>query len=326
MLRPVRSDAGYRLYSDRDLERLEQITALKFLGLPLKQIASVLDHPPLELPDALRLQRRVLEEKQRNLATAIAAIRQSEATIDSDPASVVIVLQHLIAVLSMEHEGIDVMKRYYPNEQVWSAQRGFYERWPSPEWRLLYRDIQASRDEDPGGERGRTLAIRWMSLVDGETAGRPEARWGWILAWNDRHYWPTILRVRAGEFQLDLIWRFIGKSFVELRKQTYSDADWAGHVGLSPAGISQSWYTVLLKLAGALGEDPDSEGIQSLVARLWEADPGGEGQQILIAGWTHLASQTATGDQAVLRQIALFTLEQLWTFIARASYASLARK
>ena len=38
LLKAARSQAGYRLYAERDLERLEQIIALKFLGVPLKQI------------------------------------------------------------------------------------------------------------------------------------------------------------------------------------------------------------------------------------------------------------------------------------------------
>jgi len=35
LLCPRRSNAGYRLYSSRDLERLEQIVALKAIGLSL---------------------------------------------------------------------------------------------------------------------------------------------------------------------------------------------------------------------------------------------------------------------------------------------------
>lgn len=34
---PRRTDAGYRVYTLSDLERLEQIVALKFIGLPLKE-------------------------------------------------------------------------------------------------------------------------------------------------------------------------------------------------------------------------------------------------------------------------------------------------
>ena len=49
LLKPKRTDSGYRMYAERDLERLEQIIALKFLGVPLKQIKTVLDRPALEL-------------------------------------------------------------------------------------------------------------------------------------------------------------------------------------------------------------------------------------------------------------------------------------
>ena len=49
LLKARRSDTGYRLYSERDLERLEQVVALKFLGVPLKQIKALLDGEPLEL-------------------------------------------------------------------------------------------------------------------------------------------------------------------------------------------------------------------------------------------------------------------------------------
>jgi len=56
LLKPRRTEAGYRLYSESDFERLERITALKFLGIPLKQIKAVLERPGLALPEAQRLQ------------------------------------------------------------------------------------------------------------------------------------------------------------------------------------------------------------------------------------------------------------------------------
>ena len=43
LLTPRRTEAGYRVYAERDLVRLEQIVALKFLGLPLRQIKALLE-------------------------------------------------------------------------------------------------------------------------------------------------------------------------------------------------------------------------------------------------------------------------------------------
>jgi len=79
LLKPSRrTDAGYRLYNENDLVRLEQIIVLKFLGLPLKRIQELLDRKALELPRVLRLQRRALEEKRRQLEVAIQAIDEAE--------------------------------------------------------------------------------------------------------------------------------------------------------------------------------------------------------------------------------------------------------
>src|SRR5690242_9726320 len=71
LLRPRRTDSGYRLYGQRELERLEQIVALKFIGIPLQQIKAILDRDPSNLPDALRVQCTVLEEKRQLLDRAI---------------------------------------------------------------------------------------------------------------------------------------------------------------------------------------------------------------------------------------------------------------
>jgi DNA-binding transcriptional MerR regulator len=47
LLKPGRTTAGYRVYTRADLERLEQIVRVKYLGLPLQQIKTVLDRNPL---------------------------------------------------------------------------------------------------------------------------------------------------------------------------------------------------------------------------------------------------------------------------------------
>jgi len=42
LLTPPRTQTGYRVYGEKDLETLEQIVALKFIGLPLDKIKSLL--------------------------------------------------------------------------------------------------------------------------------------------------------------------------------------------------------------------------------------------------------------------------------------------
>lgn len=118
LMKPGRTVAGYRLYTDRDLERLQQIVALKFLGLSLRQIKVVLDRAALELPDAFRLQRQVLEQKQDLQARAIRAIREAEKTIAPGQPANPAILKKLIEVIKMQ-EDVDAMKQYY-SEEAWA--------------------------------------------------------------------------------------------------------------------------------------------------------------------------------------------------------------
>lgn len=74
LLKPARSGSGHRLYVERDLERLEQIVALKFLGVSLRDIRRVLDRGEVPLAEALARQRHVLEGQRARLDHAIAAI------------------------------------------------------------------------------------------------------------------------------------------------------------------------------------------------------------------------------------------------------------
>ena len=81
LLRPGgRSGAGYRFYGERELARLQQIATLKFIGLPLKAIKRLLERADLDLAETLRLQRRLLTEKRRQLEAAIQAIAAAEST------------------------------------------------------------------------------------------------------------------------------------------------------------------------------------------------------------------------------------------------------
>src|SRR5713101_3704201 len=81
LLKPRRTQTGYRVYCAKDLETLEQIVALKFIGLPLKTIKLLLRRRPADLSTALRVQRALLEQKKCLLERAITAIGQAEETM-----------------------------------------------------------------------------------------------------------------------------------------------------------------------------------------------------------------------------------------------------
>src|SRR5687768_15544565 len=118
LLKPRRTGAGYRIYTDVDLERLEQIVALKFLGLSLRSIKVLLDSGLPSLPDALRLQRKVLEEQQRRIARALDALRAAEASLSAAGAPEPGVLQRLIETIAMEDRA-EILKKYF-GDAAWA--------------------------------------------------------------------------------------------------------------------------------------------------------------------------------------------------------------
>lgn len=73
LLKPARvTDAGYRLYDAAALERLYMILVLRELGLPLKEISSILDAPDYDRNRVLERQIRLMQEKVAKLQNRIS--------------------------------------------------------------------------------------------------------------------------------------------------------------------------------------------------------------------------------------------------------------
>ena len=260
LLRPARTDAGYRLYTPADLPRLEQIVALRFLGIPLKQIRPLLERDALPLQKTFRQQRDVLEDKRRLLDLAINALVEAEHAIESGAASAAPILQNVIRVISMQD--IDVMRKYYGDE-AWAQWKHHYEEWPSPEWQVLYRDIAGALDQDPAGNAAQALAARWLALTQGASP-LAAVRTGLMKAWADREHWPPVLKRRMAEFKIEQATRFIGEA---LWAKWDAEREVQEREGTAaPPRVSESRRNLFRDCQAALDAGPASQTAQSLVA------------------------------------------------------------
>lgn len=68
------SEAGYRLYDDKALERLQQILFFREFDMPLKEIKSIMEDPNLDKNQLLCSQKQVLILKKERLERLIASI------------------------------------------------------------------------------------------------------------------------------------------------------------------------------------------------------------------------------------------------------------
>ena len=217
LLKPRRTEAGYRLYSLRDLERLEQIVALKFLGISLKQIGKIFNSESPSLPEALQMQRRVLEEKRRLLDNAINAIREAELATRPGEQPDSSVLKKIIEVIEMQ-DNMDWSKKYYSEEaqasiedrkSLWSPEN--QERW-SKAWSDLFGDVEAALGEDPASERAQALAARWKELVEAFTGRDQQITAGLSKMYQDKPNWPASMQERMQPFGNPKVWEFIQKA------------------------------------------------------------------------------------------------------------------
>lgn len=68
------SEAGYRLYDDKALEKLQQILYFKEFDIPLKEIKSIMENPGLDTNRLLKSQRELLLLKKQRLERIIGSI------------------------------------------------------------------------------------------------------------------------------------------------------------------------------------------------------------------------------------------------------------
>lgn len=78
LLTPSRNENGYREYSDNDISRLKEIIIYRKLGIPVQQIADILDGV-LSLQDALDANIKALYEEIDQLNGSLALCRQLKA-------------------------------------------------------------------------------------------------------------------------------------------------------------------------------------------------------------------------------------------------------
>lgn len=75
LLKPARvTEAGYRLYDDQELQKLQEILFYKELEIPLSDIKKIMENPKYDKQKALAVQKSLLERKRNRLNGIIELI------------------------------------------------------------------------------------------------------------------------------------------------------------------------------------------------------------------------------------------------------------
>ena len=69
-----RSEAGYRLYEENDLQTLQQILYFRELDIPLNTIKEIIENPALDRNHVLQMQKKMLTTEKERLERLINSI------------------------------------------------------------------------------------------------------------------------------------------------------------------------------------------------------------------------------------------------------------
>lgn len=107
-----RSDAGYRMYGVRELARLREVLVWRRLGLPLAEVAQLLDDPAADRAAVLRAQRELVRTRAARLSALAAAL---DDAISSNEAGTMTTDHRIIEAL----DGFDPAEHEAEAAELW---------------------------------------------------------------------------------------------------------------------------------------------------------------------------------------------------------------
>jgi len=170
LLKPETTESGYRIYSEKDLETLQQILFFKKLGFPLKKIKEILNSQSFDRGEALQVQRKMLLEERTRLDNMLATIDKT--------------IQHAKGEIDMsdqeKFEGFDF--RHNPYEQEARERWGDksvdesntkINRMSKDEQKVLgeefdriYQDLAAIRHKAPDSDEAQAAIKVWYDYLN----------------------------------------------------------------------------------------------------------------------------------------------------------------
>jgi DNA-binding transcriptional MerR regulator len=174
---------GYRVYTDADLLKLQQIITLKFMGFSLDEIRRLLESKGYEAVKSLKAQAAAVRDEIVRLREASRAIDQVLARLEKDGR---IHRQKLIRIMEVIQMGEDVKKAWHEKFFSEAELKEFAEvgkKYP-PEamadyqkrWAELIDEVKRNLALDPASDKAQDLGRRWKSLLDEAYGGNPQLK------------------------------------------------------------------------------------------------------------------------------------------------------
>jgi DNA-binding transcriptional MerR regulator len=171
----VRTPAGYRGYTDADIERLHLVLVYRSVGMPLDEIRALLDDPGADVLEHLRRQRQLLLEQADRLNHTIKAV---EELMNAHRSGIQLTAQEQIEIFgttAFSEEYAAEAEERWGETDAWKQSQQRVSRLNKEDWiaikaegdALLDALAQAKRDGvQPGSTAANELAVRHRASIE----------------------------------------------------------------------------------------------------------------------------------------------------------------
>ena len=218
LLKPLRTYSGRRIYGRGELERIQQILALKRAGLSLAQIGKLTARGNMDLRAIVEAQLKVIEERKAELDEAKALLLSVKSRIDRgepvDAATFCSLIRQGDKIMEAE-DWKKVTDRYFSKEEQarWAekmkdAPAEFDQEEYSRRWKDLGSRVEAAIPLGPDSPKAQALYDEWQALLAPfKAVATPEMMAG-----------ATNLYQRMGEWEKDVPAPFTSQAFAFIQE------------------------------------------------------------------------------------------------------------
>jgi DNA-binding transcriptional MerR regulator len=168
----ARTAAGYRLYGEQELLRLQQILFYKELDLPLNEVQRILDDPGFDPVEALNDHRRSLEKRIKRLTRLLNTIDKTIDRLEEEPMTMTDEeLYEGFTKEQIERYKREAREMYDPTLVEESERR--VRKMSKAQWQVVKaegdevtRGLAALMDRDPGDEAVQALIARHHAWIE----------------------------------------------------------------------------------------------------------------------------------------------------------------
>ena len=171
----VRTSAGYRGYTDADIERLHLVLVYRSVGIPLDEIRALLDDPSADVLEQLRRQHQLLLEQADRLQHTIKAV---EELMNAHRSGIQLTAEEQIEIFgttAFSEEYAAEAEQRWGETDAWKQSQQRVSRLSKDDWiaikaegdALIEALAQAKRDGvEPGSDAANELAARHRASIE----------------------------------------------------------------------------------------------------------------------------------------------------------------